>query len=254
MADQDEYQFMDPDAFEQPETLEPEAFVEERPKPQSSSSPRGGANPNQKPPVRRNALIAVVVLVVSVTAYHYATKPSLRPATAMKTVPKPKVSVPAPVVQTSTATEHTHQQLSSLEDSQQNLQTEVSNVSDHVSQMDERITLLMMKMEEMNQMMAQLKIKMDDQSAVIERLITVRTAPKPIKRIKHTTVGMSEVMYYVEAVIPGRAWLMGSNGTTLTVSVGSKVPGYGRVRFIDVRQGRVLMSTGKVIQFSVEDR
>src|SRR3990167_10257229 len=35
--------------------------------------------------------------------------------------------------------------------------------------------------------------------------------------------------YFVDAVIPGRAWLKGADGSTVTVAVGTVLPGYGAV-------------------------
>ena len=61
------------------------------------------------------------------------------------------------------------------------------------------------------------------------------------------------MLYYIQAVIPGRAWLIATNGSTLTVREGSTIPGYGIVRKIDPNLGKVFMSTGKVIRFSQLD-
>jgi DNA-binding FrmR family transcriptional regulator len=55
--------------------------------------------------------------------------------------------------------------------------------------------------------------------------------------------------YSVEAVVPGRAWLQTKEGRTLTVTVGEEVSGYGRVVAINSYNGKVTMSTGKVIKY-----
>ncbi|HAF87135.1 MAG TPA: type IV secretion protein IcmG, partial [Legionellales bacterium] len=59
--------------------------------------------------------------------------------------------------------------------------------------------------------------------------------------------------YYIKAVIPGRAWLIAANGSTLTVSEGTNIKGYGMVKLIDSTQGRILTSSGRVIRFSQQD-
>jgi intracellular multiplication protein IcmG len=103
---------------------------------------------------------------------------------------------------------------------------------------------------ELNRMIAALSDKLDSQAKTIESL-----AAKPVVRKTHPIVGRNKplVQYNIQAVIPGRAWIVATNGTTLTVREGSKVPGYGLVKLIDPNQGRVITSSGRVIRFSQED-
>jgi hypothetical protein len=60
------------------------------------------------------------------------------------------------------------------------------------------------------------------------------------------------VRYRVQALESGRAWLMGSNGLTTTVSVGSVLPHYGNVLSIDVDNGSVVTSSGETIKYGIE--
>jgi hypothetical protein len=60
------------------------------------------------------------------------------------------------------------------------------------------------------------------------------------------------VRYRVQALESGRAWLMGSNGLTTTVSVGSTLPHYGSVLSIDVDNGTVVTSSGDTIKYGIE--
>jgi intracellular multiplication protein IcmG len=109
-----------------------------------------------------------------------------------------------------------------------------------------------MKMAELNQVITQLNAKLETQSQVIERL-TVRTAPKPPKPRVLNGFLNQRLKYYVQAVIPGRAWLIATNGATLTVREGTLISGYGVVKLIDPTQGRVLTSSGRIIRFSQSD-
>ncbi|NNM58805.1 MAG: hypothetical protein HKM04_03220 [Legionellales bacterium] len=59
--------------------------------------------------------------------------------------------------------------------------------------------------------------------------------------------------YYVQAVIPGRAWLKSSNGQIITVTTGDAVPGYGTVETIDSQSGVVTTSTGTKIMFGIDE-
>jgi len=61
-----------------------------------------------------------------------------------------------------------------------------------------------------------------------------------------------EVVYYLRAVLPNRAWITGSDGDSNSVVVGSKVQDYGTVQAIDAEEGKVLTSSGKVIAYNSE--
>ena len=81
-----------------------------------------------------------------------------------------------------------------------------------------------------------------------------------IKRIQPPSQGMGQTVgggrqYYVKAMIQGRAWLVSGDGaTTVTVSSGDYLPGYGLVEDINPQQGIVTTSAGGIIQFNPADR
>ena len=111
------------------------------------------------------------------------------------------------------------------------------------------------KIEALDQMVVSLNNKIDSQSREVMALqaqkAPVVSKPKPIK---HKPVSQAQkTKYFLQAVIPGRAWLIAENGSTLTVRDGSLIAGYGIVRLIDPNQGRVITSSGQVIQFSQTD-
>lgn len=59
------------------------------------------------------------------------------------------------------------------------------------------------------------------------------------------------MIYSVQAIIPGRAWLKSEAGDTVTVAEGDYLKGYGRVTKIDPYDGIVAIDTGsKVINLS----
>lgn len=55
--------------------------------------------------------------------------------------------------------------------------------------------------------------------------------------------------YYVEAVVPGRAWLEAPDNQTVTVAVGDNLSGLGTVTNIDPYSGEVTTSSGQVITY-----
>ncbi len=64
-------------------------------------------------------------------------------------------------------------------------------------------------------------------------------------------VAEPKMIYTVQAIIPGRAWLKSDAGDTVTVAEGDVLKGYGRVTKIDPYDGVVVIDTGsKMITLS----
>ena len=57
------------------------------------------------------------------------------------------------------------------------------------------------------------------------------------------------IIYYIRAVVEGRAWLETADGKEATVSVGQNIKDYGTVVGIYVNQGIVTTTSGRVITF-----
>lgn len=58
--------------------------------------------------------------------------------------------------------------------------------------------------------------------------------------------------YYVQAIIPGRAWLKDPNDKIITVTVGDPISGYGEVVNIDAKNGVVTTSSGAKIEYGID--
>lgn len=94
------------------------------------------------------------------------------------------------------------------------------------------------------------KILTDDMT----NLKAAQSKPKVVKRAPVRRVRQVRApIYYLGAVVTGRAWLKTADGKTTTVKVGDSLAGYGRIRVIDPRNGRVTTSSGKVIRYSKAD-
>lgn len=263
----DEYQFADLDAIV-PETggepAEPDAEVAaDLTKPSSFD----------KNLVFRKALIALGVLIVVIILYKSIAavvsdkKDTIKqdastmaqvsappqPTIPAQQAPMPTQVAPMPLSMSSSgegSNTELSKKLAAVELNQQNMNTDVSNVSEQLNSMSANMNTLVSKLTELNTVVTNLNAKLEEQSQEIERL-TVRRSIATASHRSHKSV--PHVKYYLQAVIPGRAWLMAKNGATLTVREGSAVPGYGTVRVIDPHQGRVSTSTGEVIRFSQED-
>ena len=258
----DEYQFSDLDEINSDTLGEDESIIASEEK-----QPTEG-----KKDIKRNALIAIVLIVLAMLGYKFlgsffaakgskteiASVPPLSTGTPqpakiqeqpavvpVQTVPPPVVS--QPTIDNSQVT----QKLSALEMSQQNMRSEVNTVNTQLSGINTNVNELTEKIANLNQIISSLASKLEQQSERIA-VLTERTKPK-LRPRRIIARGPSAPLYYIQAVIPGRAWLIAANGSTLTVREGTHLAGYGVVRLIDPNQGRVVTSSGKVIRFSQQD-
>lgn len=250
--DNDEYQFSDMDVIN-PDKMDDDLV--------STKSMADGQEGTKKD-VRRNALIVVGLIILAMIAYKFmgaifSSKKTPVPATTTLIKPlvppvitKPSSVTPVPVVTTKTPDSQTEQKLSALEFSQQTIRTEVTSINNQLGGLTSNVNDLTAKIDALTQSLNILSAKMEQQSHEIE-VLTVRA--KPAKVVTVVRKSVPRPMYYIQAVIPGRAWLIATNGSTLTVREGTIIPGFGTVKLIDPVQGRVLMSTGQIIRFSQQD-
>jgi intracellular multiplication protein IcmG len=256
----DEYQFADLDV------MSPDSETDESSSEAVNSEKKqfGGGRKD----VRRNALIVIGIVIAVMFIYEFwgllfsksttADKTMVPPpvATAIpKPTPKPVITSVQPAPSTTPAqpspdNSQITQRLSALELSQQSLRSEADVLNNQLSGIGTNVDELTAKIADLSQMLTVLAAKVDQQSNQIVTL-TTRIAPKSVPRIVHR--GPPKSVYYIQAIIPGRAWLIAVNGSTLTVREGTQIAGYGVVKLIDARQGRVMTSSGQVIRFSQQD-
>lgn len=223
-------------------------------------------------PVLRNAIIAVGALIVLLIGYKiisaYRAKSNNQtivstPEPAKSAVAAiPAMPASSPVVQNSAPIENpppasppapeVEQKLSDLQNNQQNIQNDLNNLSNQLSGMNQSVDNVNQKLENLVQSMNQLSQKIESQSQELAILHT-RQQPKRVVKIKPQLPQKAPIVFYIQAIIPGRAWLIAPNGSTITVREGSKIPGYGSITLIEPRQGRVLTSSGRMIRFSPAD-
>ena len=147
--------------------------------------------------------------------------------------PKPQVSTGLldaqnAVKQAQSQVEQNKTAIQELQGQLQDIQNSLSNIQSTQTQLSQTVTSL------------------TDQTAKIAEQL------KPVAKAK-PVIPVTPVTYYLRAIIPGRAWIQGSNGDARSVSVGDTIPQYGRVEYIDPDQGTVTGSTGKVIGFNEDD-
>jgi intracellular multiplication protein IcmG len=263
MADnnnEDEYQFADldisPDSMEDDDTISKSVNTPEYPT-------------SERTDVKRNALIVIVLIIVAMLVYKFMGSFFSKKTTAVESsvsttpaiVPKPiveqplvPVQAPIPVVQQPVADTNAelNQKLASMDMNQQNIRSDVGNVNNQLNTINTNITNLNTKISDITEALATLTTKLEQQSNQLA--LQMAACQKPVKphHVIRRVVRPSTV-YFIQAVIPGRAWLISTNGSTLTVREGTNIAGYGIVKLIDPNQGRVVTSSGRVIRFSQQD-
>jgi len=206
-------------------------------------------------PLVRNSIIvvfAVIILgIIAKCSGSEVSKPKTSDTKPLTPVAKaPPIDAQAMSLQSQNSTQ--------LFQAQQDLQTSVGNLTQQINQLSatvnnmsntlqnypQDIMALQVKLNQVEQSMQDLKAMMSTKKVLAKPVV------KPAKTISAPSFAIPTTTYYIQAIIPGRAWLINSNGETLTVSVGSKVPGYGVVETIDAIQGIVEVSSNRVLRFN----
>lgn len=227
----------------------------------------------EKTDIRRNALIAVGIILFIMVMYKLIgylffsethetvvfepTPPKINQVVAAKPVEtiEPVIHQPIQKIQQmqnsiNEAEQELAKKVSAIEVSQQNLRSELSTMSDQIGTINTNINNMNTQIANLNQMIGNLATQVANLAEVKTKVVSC-SQPKKVAHLPH--YAPPSIKYYIQAVIPGRAWLIGSNGSTITVREGTRVAGYGVVKLIDSLQGRILMSSGQVIKFSQED-
>jgi len=266
VGDNDEYQFADLDGLGtepvEPFSEESEGSGEEG---VSSSPERSRLDPHMMKTIK-HGLFAVGGLILFLLLYKFVASflsPSSTTPSANKkmsvamTSPKiePMAKTPAPVQMSDKALISTDRKVNALEHERTRSNADVSVMRQQLRDVTQSVSDMTASINEVKQSMLMLSEKMEQQSERMVRLQTIKhTKKRAASSSTHAKkVKKAQTRYVIQAIIPGRAWLMSSKGNTLTVSRGSSVPGYGDVRLINPKVGRVFTSSGRVIQFSKAD-
>lgn len=257
MADKDneEYQFADLDEVNPGDTDYIDPPDDNAPPPSFSEQSVTGQSNMKRALFIVGLLVMGVIIIYKVASFWGAEKkePTIVPVKTTQFTKKKSQVVTSLSQDTIPSNSKISQKLATLEMNQQSMRAEFNTSRDQLTQVSRSLNELLTQITALNQQIAALRLTVDAQAQEITRL-TIRT---PVARKTSTPsrphAAVARVKYYLQAVIPGRAWLIGSNGVTLTVREGTSVSGYGIVKLIDPRQGRVLMSSGQVIRFSQED-
>jgi len=212
---------------------------------------------------RRNIFIAVGVIIAAFVIYKMTDvffsnsgprvrTAAARPAAAVTTpAPAPiqqeAATTPAPAPVSASAPALSEDRIGALEDQNKDLQSKLDQLAAQLADVQTTLSGVGSQVSSLNdtvQSVAGQVAKQQAQAAAIaaqkkQAAEKARVAPKPV--------------YYVRALVPGRAWLATENGGTLTVGQGDNLPGYGIVQSIDATQGIITTSTGAIIGHRPDD-
>jgi intracellular multiplication protein IcmG len=263
---EEEYQYVDESGIDDNQHVQEEVVEKAQSKPQSNKEFISKINSIiQQPNIRRNGLIAVgsLLLIIFIIKSLGNDDIAKKSANTDKAIVPEKVAavqnpmLQAPVIQKTIDIVPQNDQTDRLMNIKRNVESNISSMREQINQLSNQVNNLNTTNQALINQLSDLTAKLQASQQVIEELLAAKKAQPIIRKTKpmasKTMPKLDKVSYFVQAVIPGRAWLVNSQGATLTVRVGSKVPGFGVVHRIDALQGRVTMSSGHVIAFSQAD-
>jgi intracellular multiplication protein IcmG len=238
------------------EGLDLDSELEEDKAAESTIAPKPAVDPELRKKIIyvAGAILAFIILYKFVGSFFTSAPPSQDLQPKMKPMaPSPQsFSAPIPTPQPALANNHQVDDLTQkIKELGQNNQVmhedldavrnQVGDMSNQVNELQNQISKISTDLMQLNETIAQLKTQAP--RAVVRK--------SPVVHRRGPT--RPSVTYSIKAIIPGRAWLMSSNGSTITVSEGSAVPGYGVIKLIDPDQGKILTSSGRTIEFNSSD-
>jgi intracellular multiplication protein IcmG len=273
IGDNDEYQFADLDGLGT-ESLDAaleadEAEFEGAEEGVSSPPGRGRLDPAMMKIMKKGVLVVggliLFVLTYKLILSFWDSSPKAvnqqQPVLAQKVVPvqavQPKIATPLPVQisqPSQDALNQTEKKVTALEEERSRLKTDLLAMQQQLRDVTQTVSNMTSSLDAIKQSMEQMNDKMEQQSQQMVRLSIKRAERRAsTPSVKKIRPKVESTQYFIQAIIPGRAWLMSTQGAMLTVSRGSEVPGYGDVRLINPKLGRIFTSSGRVIQFSQAD-
>ena len=213
--------------------------------------------PSEEPmaPPRRNRFIAIfrqkkvlillglIIAIIVVYEFVGTTGEQRQPQSALLKTTQPKINL-------------TDSQLTSLASQNQELQSSISTLAQQINANKNDITQLESGLSELASSQQQLTNQIANINTGLQRLSLQleKLAAKPKTPVKRVVKYIPpSPIFYLRAILPGRAWLQSNQGQLVTVTLGDKLNGYGTITWINPELGAVNTSSGKVIRYGVND-
>ena len=154
---------------------------------------------------------------------------------AAKTYARPSVATTSQLDSLKADTKEANEATTKLQNQIQDMQSQVSQTASQQAALNKSMLALVQEVKHLS-----------------DKLQAEHTAPAAKKATKSAPV--RHISFHLRAIVPGRAWIVSSDGLSQSVSVGDSVPQYGRVKVVDANRGMVLTSSGKVIDYGINDK
>lgn len=232
------------------ETINPEEEYNFSPLESSDVFGEGKAGPERPAmptamKIRRNILFVIGVIFVLFATYKVLTA-VFSPKKVSEKVEQAKVTEVQP---TTTPTQISDTSTDELNKKVSTLQEQHKTQQSSVDQLNEELSAIKDALQSHDKWLSD----MDASIKNLSKAVAAQQKQLQAMQVKETPV-VQRPVYYLQAAIPGRAWIASDEGVTRTVSVGDEIAGYGSVQSIEPHLGRVIMSTGDVIQTNPDDR
>lgn len=242
----EEYQFPQDEFLDDLHAEQPQEDVQEKPLIAEEEAPAAAGLSSGLAGIwaahKRMIIIVGVVVVVAVT---FGVMRSLQKPAAVAPVAAAPVSAPAPAVQT-VVDPQIVDQLTSLKQDALNNGAVVRQLQGQVQQLTNSLNQSRAAQQQLNQSLMVLVGQMQQLTTEVK----VLAHPKPTKVGPAAPKAAAPVItFQLRAVVPGRAWIVGSDGQSHSVTIGDQVPQYGAVQSIDADAGVVITTSGKTIKF-----
>ncbi|GEM_PF-2962306 len=206
---------------------------------EQSSSPSALANIWQS---HKKVIIVAGVVVVVATVFGMM-RMTHKPAEALPT-PVTQAVETAPVAQP-IMDPQVADQLTDLRQDSINNTVVIRQLQSQIAQLDNSLSQSRNTQQQLTQSLALLVGQVQELTGKVQEL----SKPKAVKAATPAAKPVPVITYQLRAVVPGRAWIVASDGQSQSISVGDAVPQYGNVQSIDADAGVVITSSGKTIKF-----
>lgn len=193
---------------------------------------------NKRTIVIIGAVVVIGVVFAIMRAVH-------KPAEVMpvKTPEAPAVvQAPQPVIDSQVI-----DQLTTLKQDSINTSSAVQQLQGQVQQLNDSLAQSRSAQQQLAQSMVVLAGQMQQLTAEVKVLAQPKPEAKPKSVVKADPSPV--ITFQLRAVVPGRAWVVGSDGRSLSVTIGDQIPQYGSVQSIDADAGVIITTSGKTIKF-----
>lgn len=140
--------------------------------------------------------------------------------------------------------------VSNIEETNAEVQAQVERINANVADIQSTLANLSAQMSAMNNTVQDLSAQVSQQQTQMQLATVMQEEKKAKQRAVAKKMGgtaPARTVYYLQAMVPGRAWLVSDKGSMLTVKIGDLVPGYGEVVSIDTNLNAVTTSNDSVI-------